>query len=62
MYGVHKDFNGEIEALSDINLQVEKRDFVFLVGPSGAESRRFCRFSTGELFPPKDRYTCVART
>ena len=36
MYGVHKDFNGEIEALSDINLQVEKRAFVFLVGPSGA--------------------------
>jgi len=36
MYGIHKDFNGDLEALSDINLHVEKNDFVFLVGPSGA--------------------------
>lgn len=36
MYHVGKTFGGEIHALVDVTLRVEKGDFVFLTGPSGA--------------------------
>lgn len=32
----YKTYSGEIPALKDINLEIEKGEFVFLIGPSGA--------------------------
>lgn len=36
MYHVYKVYAGEISALEDISLHVERGEFVFLTGPSGA--------------------------
>jgi cell division transport system ATP-binding protein len=35
-YHVSKIYSNNIQALNDINLQVDKGEFVFLTGPSGA--------------------------
>jgi cell division transport system ATP-binding protein len=36
LFHVHKEYAGESPALSDVNLEVGKGEFVFLTGPSGA--------------------------
>jgi len=36
MFQVHKEYGNQVYALRDINLHIEKGEFVFLVGPSGA--------------------------
>jgi len=36
LFHVHKEYAGESPALSDVNLEIDKGEFVFLTGPSGA--------------------------
>jgi cell division transport system ATP-binding protein len=36
MYGVYKAYPGNVEALRGVNLNIDKGDFVFIVGPSGS--------------------------
>lgn len=44
-------YKGDIEVLHDVNLSVEKGEFVFLVGPSGAGKTTVLRLLYHELTP-----------
>lgn len=44
---------GHRPALSDLNVSVEKSEFVFLVGPSGSGKTTFIRLLLREIFPTK---------
>lgn len=48
---VSKKFGTGVFALSDINLSVDKREFVFLVGPTGSGKTTIFRLLTRELLP-----------
>jgi cell division transport system ATP-binding protein len=48
---VTKKFSSTITAVSDINLEVESGEFVFLVGPSGAGKSTLLRLLTRENLP-----------
>ena len=48
---VTKKFSTSITAVSDINLEVESGEFVFLVGPSGAGKSTLLRLLTREYLP-----------
>lgn len=48
---VSKVYNNNIFALSNINLKVEKGEFVFLVGPSGAGKTTFVKMMLKEVEP-----------
>lgn len=41
MYGVYKAYPGNVEALRGVNLNIDKGDFVFIVGPSAQGSPHF---------------------
>lgn len=47
MHGVSKIYNPEIKALQDINLSIERGEFVCLVGPSGAGKTTLLRLIAG---------------
>ncbi len=49
--GVSKVYNNNIFALSNINLKIEKGEFVFLVGPSGAGKTTFVKMMLKEVEP-----------
>ena len=51
MFHVYKTFARDVEALVDINLQVEKGEFVFLVGPSGAGKTTLLRLIFRDELP-----------
>lgn len=48
---VSKVYNNNIFALSNINLKIEKGEFVFLVGPSGAGKTTFVKALLKEVQP-----------
>lgn len=48
---VSKVYNNNIFALSNINLKIEKGEFVFLVGPSGAGKTTFIKMMLKEIEP-----------
>ncbi|MBA5850709.1 cell division ATP-binding protein FtsE [Clostridium sp. cel8] len=48
---VNKVYNNNIFALSNINLKIEKGEFVFLVGPSGAGKSTFVKMLLKEIDP-----------
>jgi cell division transport system ATP-binding protein len=51
LFHVYKTFARDVEALVDINLQVEKGEFIFLVGPSGAGKTTLLRLIFREELP-----------
>lgn len=51
MMGVSKKYNNRVEALNDINLSIEKGEFVFLIGKSGAGKSTFLKLLLKEIRP-----------
>src|SRR5689334_23158002 len=48
---VTKDFGGATPALSNIDFQVEKGEFIFLTGPSGSGKSTLLKLITKEYIP-----------
>jgi cell division transport system ATP-binding protein len=64
MFNVSKVYNGDIkvEALSDINLHINKGEFVFIVGPSGAGKSTLTRLMIREEMPTKGQIMIDSRS
>ncbi|MDR3590959.1 MAG: cell division ATP-binding protein FtsE [Negativicutes bacterium] len=61
MVGVSKIYNNGSVALSDVNVHIEKGDFVFVVGPSGAGKSTFIKLIFREELPTKGGLTVNGR-
>ncbi len=48
---ISKIYNNNVKALSDINVDIEKGEFVFLVGPSGSGKSTFIKMILKEVEP-----------
>lgn len=51
MYNVTKIYSNGVKALDNLNVEIEKGEFVFLVGPSGAGKTSFLRMIFREELP-----------
>jgi len=51
MAEVHKEYKGGIKALDGLSLDIEKGEFVFVVGPSGSGKSTFLKLLTKEEEP-----------
>ncbi len=51
--GVSKQYEHSVKALDDINIKIEKGEFVFLVGPSGSGKTTFLKLMIKEETPTK---------
>ncbi|MCI8554883.1 MAG: cell division ATP-binding protein FtsE [Clostridiales bacterium] len=49
--GVHKTYDTGVKALKDINIRIDKGDFVFIVGASGAGKSTFLKLIMREEVP-----------
>lgn len=49
--GVSKIYDNNVKALSDINVEIESGEFVFLVGPSGSGKSTFIKMLLKEVEP-----------
>ena len=55
LFNVTKKYKNGTAALSNINIQIKKGDFVFLVGPSGAGKSTFIKLLLKEIEPSEGR-------
>ena len=55
LINVTKAYKNETTALSNINVTIEKGDFVFLVGPSGAGKSTFIKLMLKEIEPTEGK-------
>jgi cell division transport system ATP-binding protein len=51
IFHVHKRYDGNVEALKDINLEIERGEFVFITGPSGAGKTTLLRLMLRQELP-----------
>lgn len=49
--GISKIYDNNVKALSDINVEIEAGEFVFLVGPSGSGKSTFIKMILKEIEP-----------
>ena len=49
--GVHKTYDSGIKALKDVNIHIDKGEFVFIVGASGAGKSTFLKLMMREEIP-----------
>jgi cell division transport system ATP-binding protein len=59
--GVTKVYKGEVVALRDVDIDVQKGEFVFLVGPSGSGKSTFLRLLLREEMPTAGRIVVAGR-
>jgi len=50
-YGVTKSYHGDVTAVHDVNLEVERGEFVFVTGPSGAGKTTLLRLMLRQELP-----------
>ncbi len=51
LYHVHKKYDGAVQALTDVNLKIEKGEFVFITGSSGAGKSTLLKIMFGSEVP-----------
>ena len=49
--GVHKTYGTGVKALKDVNIHIDKGEFVFIVGASGAGKSTFLKLIMREEVP-----------
>jgi cell division transport system ATP-binding protein len=59
--GVSKIYPGEVVALRDVTVEVNKGEFMFLVGPSGSGKSTFLRLLLREEAPTRGRIVVAGR-
>ncbi|MGB9859567.1 MAG: cell division ATP-binding protein FtsE, partial [Moorellaceae bacterium] len=60
-FNVTKVYKDNIYALKDINVKIDKGEFVFLVGPSGAGKTTFIRLLFREELPTRGQIFVAGR-
>lgn len=55
MENVSKTYSNGVTALNDINIHIDRGEFVYLVGPSGAGKSSFIRLIYREAKPTKGK-------
>ncbi|HBT47848.1 MAG TPA: cell division ATP-binding protein FtsE [Peptococcaceae bacterium] len=61
-FNVTKVYNQNIYALKDVSVKIDKGEFVFLVGPSGAGKTTFIRLLFREELPTKGQIIVAGRS
>ncbi len=58
---VSKVYRGDVKALVDINIEISKGEFVFLVGPSGSGKSTFMKILTKDEDPTEGEVYVAGR-